>query len=88
MRDHLAALQEIQEAMARGDYTKAAHIAEHRLGMSALRSHGAHHVAQFMPPGMKDAGTAMHRAASRFAIAVQDAELKGDLKPALAALDD
>jgi cytochrome c556 len=35
---------------------------------------------------MQDAGTGMHRAASRFAIAVKDAAVTGDSKPALAAL--
>jgi cytochrome c556 len=31
-------------------------------------------------------GTAMHRAASRFAVAASDAAVSGDVKPALAAL--
>jgi hypothetical protein len=35
---------------------------------------------------MQDAGTAMHRAASRFALAARDAGVTGDLKPALAGL--
>ena len=34
---------------------------------------------------MRDAGTAMHRAASRFAIEAQNAGATGDLKPALGA---
>lgn len=88
MRDHLAALQEINAALALGDFDKAAKIAEARLGMSAMRDHGAHEVAKFMPQGMRDAGTGMHRAASRFAIKAQDAEVTGDLKGALAALGE
>jgi cytochrome c556 len=39
-----------------------------------------------MPQGMQDAGTAMHRAASRFAIAAQEAGVTGDLKPVFAGL--
>jgi hypothetical protein len=86
MRDHLLALQEIQEALARGKEDLAAQIAERRLGMSSLSLHGAHDVAQFMPQGMQDAGTEMHRSASRFAVVAQNAGVTGDLKPALDAL--
>jgi cytochrome c556 len=39
-----------------------------------------------MPKGMAEAGNAMHRAASRFAIAAQTAGATGELKPALEAL--
>lgn len=83
MRDHLLALQEINDAMARGENDKAARIAEHRLGLSAMRLHRAHENAKHMPQGMQDLGYSMHRAASRFAIAAQDAGVAGDLKPAL-----
>jgi hypothetical protein len=86
MRDHLLALQEIQEALARGKEDLAAQIAERRLGMSSLSLHGAHDVAQYMPQGMQDAGTEMHRSASRFAVEAQNAGVTGDLKPALDAL--
>jgi hypothetical protein len=86
MRDHLMAVQEIQDALAKGDNGRAADIAEQRLGMTSLKLHGAHDVAKYMPQGMRDAGSGMHRAASRFAIAAQDAGVTGDLKPALAAL--
>jgi hypothetical protein len=88
MRDHLRTLQEINNALAQGQYDKAAKIAEGRLGMSSLRLHGAHEVAKYMPQGMQDAGTAMHRAASRFAIEVQNAAVTDDLKPALAVLGE
>lgn len=86
MRDHLLALQEIQENLARGETDRAAKVAEARLGMSSLTTHGAADVAPFMPQGMQDAGTGMHHAASRFALAATDAGVSGDLKPALAAL--
>jgi hypothetical protein len=85
MRDHLLALQEIQFALSQQAFDRAADVAESRLGMSSLGLHGAHEVARFMPPGMRDAGTAMHRAASRLALAARDAGASGELLPALAA---
>jgi len=88
MRDHLAVLQEIQEALARGAADRAADVAERRLGMSSLTLHGAQEAAKFMPQGMQDAGTGMHRAASRFAIAAQDAGVTGDVRAALGALSE
>ena len=86
MRDHLQSLQEIQSHLAMGNTDVAAKIAETRLGMSSLGLHGAAEVSKHMPQGMQDAGTAMHRAASRFAITAQEAGVTGDLKPALAGL--
>ncbi|MGE0697923.1 MAG: hypothetical protein AB7O57_02395 [Hyphomicrobiaceae bacterium] len=88
MRDHLHALQEISEALSLARYDAAGKIAEERLGMSSLRLHGAHEVASHMPKGMQDAGTAMHRAASRFAISAQNVFVTGDPKPALADLSE
>ncbi len=88
MRDHLLALQEINEALAQGKNAKAAATAEQRLGMTSLRLHGAHEVAAYMPEGMQQAGTAMHRAASRFVIEAQNSDVTGDLKPALGALSE
>jgi hypothetical protein len=88
MRDHLLALQEINEALAQGKSDKAAATAEQRLGMTSLRLHGAHEVARYMPEAMQQAGTAMHRAASRFAIEAQNSGVTGDLKPALAVLSE
>jgi hypothetical protein len=61
-------------------------VAEQRLGMSSLIAHGAHEVAKYMPKGMQDAGTAMHRSASRFSVAALDAAVTDDVKPALGAL--
>ena len=86
MRDHLLALQEIQQALAQKREDKAARVAEERLGMSSLTLHGAHEIAKYMPQGMQDAGTEMHRSASRFAIEAQNASVTGDLRPALNAL--
>lgn len=88
MRDHLLALQQINDAMAKGKFDEAARIAEARLGMSSLGLHGAADVAPFMPRGMQDAGSSMHRAASRFAIEAQNAAVTGELRPAFGALAD
>jgi len=88
MRDHLLALAQIQQALAQDAPDRAAELAERRLGMSSLPLHGAHEVARFMPRGMQDAGTAMHRAASRFAIAARDAAASGDPRQAMAALGE
>ncbi|MGJ4939030.1 hypothetical protein ACQR1W_00530 [Bradyrhizobium sp. HKCCYLS1011] len=88
MRDHLFALQQINEALARGEPEMAGKIAEEQLGMSSLRQHGAAEVAKYMPQGMQDAGTAMHKAASRFAIEAQNVGVTGELKPALGALGE
>lgn len=67
MRDHLHTLNEILIAMGNNQLGKASDLAEARLGMSSLESHGASHMAKYMPKAMQDAGTSMHRAASRFA---------------------
>lgn len=83
MRDHLRALQEIQAALARSDFDQAADIAERRLGMSSLETHGAAHMAPYMPTAMQKIGTEMHRAASRFARVAQEAAVKGDMAPVL-----
>lgn len=88
MRDHLLALQQIQSTLAAGEYDAAAAIAEQRLGMSSLRSHGASHMAGFMPQGMQDTGSAMHQAASRFAVAARDAAVTRDLPRVLASLSE
>ncbi len=88
MRDHLLALQQVQEALAAEDFDKAADIAEQRLGMSSLTLHGAHDVAPFMPEGMKVIGTSMHRNASRFAVAAKDAGVTGNMKTPLAELSN
>jgi len=86
MRDHLLALQQIQDALSRSDYDVAAKISEDRLGMSSLTAHGAHEVAKYMPQGMQDAGTSMHRGASRFAVSLQEAAITGDLRKPLGEL--
>ena len=84
MRDHLQALHEILTDLALGRGDDAAEVAEKRLGMSSMEAHGAAHMAPFMPEGMRNAGTLMHHAASRFALVAQE----GDLLKAYAALQE
>jgi hypothetical protein len=86
MRDHLSTMGQIQEALAGNSFDKASELAERRLGMSSLELHGAREVAKYMPKGMQDAGTAMHHAASQFALVAKDASATGDLKPVLGSL--
>ena len=74
MRDHLVVINEILISMKNGELEKAAEVAESRLGMSSLELHGASHMAKFMPEGMRQAGTSMHRAASRFSLKAQEGE--------------
>ena len=88
MRDHLLALQTITQQLANQKYDEAADIAEKRLGMSSLESHGASHMGKFMPKEMGAIGTSMHRAASRFAITARDADVDGGLEKAFGALSE
>jgi len=75
MRDHLVTINKILIYLANDEMNKAADIAEQHLGMSSLKSHGASHLAKFMPEGMREAGSNMHRKASRFALKAQEGEL-------------
>ncbi len=75
MRDHLLALDEILGELAEGNIEQATEIAEKRLGMSSLSLHGAEQLGVVMPKAMGAIGAQMHRAASRFVIVAQDAEL-------------
>ena len=73
---------EILINLSNNQMDKAASIAEQRIGMSSLGKHGASHMGKFMPKGMRQAGTNMHKAASRFALKAEE----GDLLPAYKAL--
>jgi hypothetical protein len=85
MREHLLTVSRIQEYLSQHDFDKAADLAENRLGMSSLSLHGAHQIAPYMPKGMQELGEAMHRAASKFAIATQEAAVDNDVGKALGA---
>ena len=84
MRDHLVVINQILLFLANDELDKAADIAENRIGMSSLGSHHASHMAKFMPEGMQNAGTNMHKAASRFALRAQE----GDALAAYKALTE
>jgi hypothetical protein len=79
MRDHLVTLSEIIGQVADGKFDAAAKLSEQRLGMSSLSLHDAAHLAPFMPKPMQDAGTGMHRAASRLAITLQKSAVSPSL---------
>ena len=84
MRDHLKTINEILIHLSNNEMDKASDIAEKRIGMSSLDSHGASHMGKFMPKRMRQAGTNMHKAASRFALKAQE----GDLLPAYKVLSE
>lgn len=84
MRQHLETINLILLQLSSGELDKAADTAEQNLGMSSLDKHGAEHLAKFMPEQMRETGTSMHRAASRFALKAQE----GDMLPAYAALQE
>lgn len=84
MRDHLQTINQILIYMSENQLNKAGDLAEARLGMSSLTLHGASHMAKFMPKGMQEAGTNMHKSASRFALKAQE----GELQPAYKALSE
>lgn len=88
MVGNLAALHEIVSLLGAGRVKQAGEVAEKRLGVSAMGKNrdlplearpGAH-----MPPGMREMGTAGHKAASAFAAAAAG----GDATKALAAMPD
>ena len=74
MRDHLKAIDEILMHMGADELDKAAEVAEQRLGMSSLATHGASHMAQVIPKEMGAIGTSMHKAASRFALKAEEGD--------------
>ncbi len=86
MRDHLLAITEIQQSIGKGDFQRAADVAEKRIGLSSLDAHGASHMAPFMPKPMQDIGTQMHKAASQFALVAQESGVDGNVARAVGAL--
>lgn len=89
MRDHLAAISEIQSALGQGNFKLAADTAKGRLGMDAPSSMACNpgkakmsQMTRYMPDGMRRAGRVMHHAADQFAVDVK----AGDYRTAIAAL--
>jgi hypothetical protein len=75
MRDHLQTLNTVIGDVGDGKLDEASKLLEQRLGMSSLPLHHAAEMAPFFPKPMQDAGTELHHAASRLAIALQDASV-------------
>lgn len=75
MRDHLATLNTVFGDIGEGKFDAASRLLEERLGMSSLPLHQATEMAPYFPQPMQDAGTGMHRAASRLALALEDASV-------------
>src|SRR6185437_5809097 len=75
MRDHLATLDRVIGDVAKNKLDAAGKLLEERLGMSSLPLHHAAEMAPYFPKPMQDAGTNMHRAASRLAIVLQNASV-------------
>lgn len=75
MRDHLETLNTVIGDAGDGKFEEAGKLLEARLGMSSLPLHHAAEMAPFFPKPMQDAGTELHHAASRLAIALQNASV-------------
>jgi hypothetical protein len=75
MRDHLNTLNAVIGEIADAKFDAASSFLETRLGMSSLPAHHAAELAPYFPAPMQQDGTAMHHAASRLAIALQDASV-------------
>ena len=75
MRGHLVVIDQLLMLLAEDKMDAASELAESELGMSSLTKHGASHVASYYPSGMRQAGTAMHKAASQFSRVAQEGEI-------------
>lgn len=75
MRDHLKTLNAVIGYIADAKFDAASRLTETRLGMSSLPLHHAAALAPYLPAPMQQAGTRMHHAASRLAIALEDASV-------------
>ena len=76
MRDHLLVIGGILDDLKAEKFDAAAKAAEARLGLSSFGLHDSAHMAAFMPKPMQDAGTELHKAASRFALVAQEADVE------------
>lgn len=76
MRDHLIVLGGILADLTAERFDDAAKSAEARLGLSSFGLHDSAHMAAFMPKPMQEAGSELHRAASRFAIVAKEVDVE------------
>jgi cytochrome c556 len=98
MRGYLVALSGIVAALSAGDRTKAAAIAETRLGLESPGAAAcnpnrnantpamAAMMAEHMPEEMRKLGFTMHETASAFAKEAAKTQQSNDMRPVLAAL--
>lgn len=86
MMDHLAAINELIGYIGSSELTRAAEVAEERMGVSSMGKHRQSGMGpgRFMPPEMRAFGMAMHQASSRFAKIAE----QGDLQASVAALQE
>ena len=91
MRDHIAALDHIIQAVKSGEYDKAQEVAESRLGWSSLVRRGDQEVANHWAKPMQKMADQMYRSASDFAHVAQNASVedsKESYQKVLSALGD
>ena len=74
MRAHLEVIDRLLALLSAEELDAASELAESELGMSSLNKHGAAHIAPHYPQAMRQLGTSMHRAASRFSRVAQEGE--------------
>jgi hypothetical protein len=80
MRGHLVVIDQLLKLLSEEKLDQASDLAEFELGMSSLNKHGAGHIAPYYPEAMRQAGTAMHKSASRFSRIAQEGDVLASVK--------
>jgi|GEM_PF-2782720 len=86
MRDHLAAMAQIEHDLAAHRFDEAARVAQMHLGLSVMTPQQMRRMHRDMPQSMQDIGMRMHRAGENLAVQIQNAAVTGDAGPAVQAL--
>jgi hypothetical protein len=86
MRNHLETLHDINLFLSSRDFSSAAKLAAEKQGMSSLGLHGAHESGKYMPKQMAELGMQLHRSASQFSLAAQEATVPENYGETLKAL--
>ena len=86
MRDHLAAMAQIEHDLAAHRFDAAAHVAQMHLGLSVMTPQQMLRMHRDMPKAMQRIGMRMHRAGENLAVQIQNAAATGDVGPAVQAL--
>lgn len=82
MREEMSAINQIEHALAEGQFARAAAIAEDKLGTKSKDARIAGHIVSDAPKGLQRLGDRMQERASAFA----KVATKGNLHDSLAAL--